>query len=87
LSILTDNEKNKLINGAKIMKTVTYQIPSIHCHHCVHTINMEISELEGVKSVEADLDTKSATITFDAPTTEDKIVETLKSIEYPPVLA
>jgi copper chaperone len=69
------------------MKSVTYKIPGIHCNHCVHTINMEISELEGVKSVNAELDTKSATITFEAPATEEKIIEALKEIGYPPELS
>jgi len=68
------------------MRSVTYKLPSIHCRHCVHTINMEISEIEGVRSVEADLDTLSATISFEAPATEEKIIEALKAIGYPPEL-
>jgi copper chaperone CopZ len=65
------------------MKTVTYTIPNISCNHCVHTIKMEISELEGVKSVDANASTKKATITFDAPATEAKIKATLAEINYP----
>ena len=67
------------------MKTVTYQIPNISCNHCVHTIQSEISELEGVTSVKASNETKTAVISFDSPVTEEKIVETLKAINYPPV--
>ena len=66
------------------MKTVTYQIPNISCNHCVHTIQSEISELEGVQSVKASNETKTAVITFDAPVTEDQLVATLKAINYPP---
>jgi copper ion binding protein len=66
------------------MKTVTYQIPNISCNHCVHTIKTEVGELDGVKSVEASQETKMAVITFDSPVTEAQIVETLKSINYPP---
>jgi copper chaperone CopZ len=44
------------------MKTVTYNIPNISCGHCVHTIKMEVSELEGVQSVEADADSQQATL-------------------------
>ncbi|MFN7037510.1 MAG: heavy-metal-associated domain-containing protein, partial [Bellilinea sp.] len=40
------------------MNTVTYSVPSMHCHHCVHTIEMEVGELEGVQSVQADLNSK-----------------------------
>ena len=52
------------------MTTVTYSIPNISCNHCVHTIESEVTEVEGVRSVTADLATKKATISFDAPATE-----------------
>ena len=66
------------------MNTVTYKIPNISCGHCVHTIKMEVSELDGVVSVEANPDTKATTITFDAPATEEKIISLLKEINYAP---
>lgn len=66
------------------MKTVTYTIPNISCMHCVHTIKTEVGELDGVKTVSADPQTKQATIAFDDPATEQKIVELLKEINYPP---
>lgn len=69
------------------MKTVTYQIPNISCNHCVHTIQSEVSELPGVQTVKADAQSKQATIVFDAPTTEESIIATLKQINYPPKLA
>ncbi len=65
------------------MTTVTYSIPNISCGHCVHTIQSEVGELAGVKSVIANVDTKKATITFEPPATEEQIVALLKSIEYP----
>jgi copper chaperone CopZ len=67
------------------MATVTYQIPNINCMHCVHTIKTELSELPGVKSVEADPKTKQATVVFDTPADENKIESLLKEINYPPV--
>lgn len=66
------------------MKTVTYTIPNISCMHCVHTIKTEVAEMEGVQAVEANPETKKATITFDLPATEEKIVQILKDINYPP---
>ena len=66
------------------MKTVTYTIPNISCMHCVHTIKMEVSDVQGVQSVNADANTKQATITFDSPATEEKIIDLLKEINYPP---
>ena len=67
------------------MKTVTYDIPNINCGHCVHTIQVEVADLEGVVSVESSSETKKATITFAPPVDEDSIVALLKEINYPPV--
>jgi len=66
------------------MSTVTYQILGISCNHCVHTITSEVSDLAGVQSVEASAEKKEATIVFDAPASEEKIVGLLKEINYPP---
>jgi copper chaperone CopZ len=51
--------------------------------HCTHTIETEVAELEGVKSVNAELDTKNVTIVYDDPANEDKIKALLAEIEYP----
>jgi copper chaperone len=63
--------------------TVTFSIPNISCNHCVHTITMELSDMEGVNSVVADADGKQATVTFDPPATETAIKELLSEINYP----
>ena len=65
------------------MKTVTYNIPNISCMHCVHTIQNEIAEVPGVKTVVANNSTKKAVITFDAPATEEEIKAKLAEINYP----
>lgn len=65
------------------MQTVTYNIPNISCGHCTHTIKMEVSDLEGVQSVEATVDPKQATITFQSPATEESIKTFLAEINYP----
>lgn len=67
------------------MKAVTYSVPNISCMHCVHTIKMEISEIEGVSSVDADAKTRLVTIKFDEPATEQILKDTLAEINYPVV--
>jgi copper chaperone len=62
---------------------VTYSIPSIHCGHCVHTIQSELIDLPGVKSVKADQMLRNATIEFEPPADEEQIKALLASIEYP----
>ena len=65
------------------MTTVTYLLPAIDCEHCIHTVEMEVGELQGVQSVKADLDTKKVQISFDAPASEEKIKTLLAEINYP----
>jgi copper chaperone len=65
------------------MTTVTYSIPNISCGHCVHTIQTEVSDLAGVEKVQADQDARTATISYSAPATEDKIKALLAEINYP----
>jgi copper chaperone len=63
--------------------TVTYKIPNISCGHCIHTVQSEVSELAGVKSVVADIEKKEAVITFEPPASEEKIKSLLAEINYP----
>jgi copper chaperone len=65
------------------MSTVTYTVPAIHCEHCIHTIELEVGELQGVQSVKADQFSKKVQITFDVPATEEKIKSLLAEIDYP----
>ena len=66
------------------METKTFVVPNINCGHCVHTIQSEVAEVEGVKSVKADQQTKVVTVQWDTPATWDKIEKVLKEIDYPP---
>lgn len=65
------------------MTTVTYSIPNISCGHCVHTVKMEVGDLDGVLSVQADIGTQQATIEFGPPANEQGIKDLLTSINYP----
>jgi copper chaperone len=65
------------------MKTITYAVPNINCGHCVHTIQTEIGDLQGVKSVKADFNTKQVEVSFDAPASEEQIKALLAEINYP----
>ena len=65
------------------MTTVKYSVPNISCGHCVHTIQTEVADLDGVQSVKADQGTRVVEIAFDAPATEDNIKALLAEINYP----
>lgn len=65
------------------MKSATYTVPSISCKHCTHTIAMELSDIEGVTKVDADVQTQLVKVNFEEPATEQKIKTTLAAINYP----
>ena len=39
-------------------ETATYRVPAMHCAHCQAAVREELSRLEGVDSVDVDLETK-----------------------------
>jgi copper chaperone CopZ len=65
------------------MATIKYSVPGINCNHCVHTIQSELIELEGVKTVSADSATKEVVVDYDAPATPESIEDLLAEINYP----
>ena len=66
------------------MSSVTYEVPNISCGHCVHTIKTELSELAGVKMVEANQETQQVMVEFEDPADEEQLVALLIEINYPP---
>ena len=65
------------------MEKQTFIVPNISCGHCVMSIKGELNEIDGVKSVEGDPDTKSIAVEWESPTSLDAIKEKLKEINYP----
>ena len=66
------------------MQNNTFKILNMSCEHCVRTIETELSEIDGVHSVNADLTNKSVSIEWDEPAAWDEIKATLVEIKYPP---
>ena len=65
------------------MEKHTFSIPNISCGHCVMSIKNELSELEGVKVVEGDPESKTITVEWEIPATVEGIRTILKDINYP----
>ena len=64
------------------MSQITLNIANMHCDHCVHTIQNELSEMDGVKNAVASLETKSVTLQYEPPATIESIKALLESINY-----
>jgi copper chaperone CopZ len=49
------------------MGSVSYTVVGMTCGHCVSSVTEEVSELDGVIDVDADLATGRLTVTSEAP--------------------
>jgi copper chaperone len=65
------------------VNTVVYNVPKIHCDHCLHTIETELGELQGVEAVKASLGDQKVMVRFGEPANEEQIKSTLAEIDYP----
>lgn len=65
------------------MEKKKFSIPNISCGHCVNAIKTELNELDGVATVEGNIEGKSVEVEWDTPATEDLIKNKLSAINYP----
>ncbi|HVC15427.1 MAG TPA: heavy metal-associated domain-containing protein [Acidimicrobiales bacterium] len=47
-------------------QTVTYSVPGMSCDHCTRAVDGALSAVQGVDSVEVDLETRLVTVHGDA---------------------
>jgi len=66
------------------MQSKTFTVPNISCGHCVHTVEMEVSDLAGVKSVKAEQDSQQVVVEWGEPATWEQIEALLVEINYAP---
>jgi copper chaperone len=65
------------------VNTINLKVPGISCGHCVHTIQTELLELDGVRAVEANQESKTVTVAYEPPADQSKIEALLTEINYP----
>lgn len=66
------------------MQSKTVTVPNISCGHCTHTVEMELNDIAGVKSVKADMDSKQVVVEWGDPATWTQIEAMMVEINYPP---
>jgi copper chaperone len=64
--------------------TISAVIPDLSCAHCAGRIRSEISRLPGVREVQIEIETRTATFSWDQPATWEVIAARLREIDYPP---
>lgn len=55
----------------------TYNVPEVHCDHCIAAINRELGQIDGVEDIQVDLETKIVTLQASDSVSEERIVEGL----------
>ena len=64
-------------------KTTALQVPDVACQHCAMTIKDELSQIEGVLSIEVDVSAKTVTVEYDRAPDLEEAKSRLEKIGYP----
>jgi copper chaperone CopZ len=64
-------------------KTTELQVPNIACQHCAMTIKDQLSQIEGVLSVEVEVSAKTVTLEYDKASDLQDAKSRLETIGYP----
>ena len=69
-------------------KVVKLSVPGMNCASCPYMVKQAISAVDGIKTVEATMEDRSATVTFDdAITNVSEIQQATADIGYPSSVA
>lgn len=70
--------------SAQVLQTLTFDVPDMTCATCPITVKLAISAVQGVTEVTVDLDSLSATVTFDPTlTSPEAIAAASENASYP----
>jgi copper chaperone CopZ len=64
------------------MTTTTYAIKGMTCGHCVNSVSSELGQLRGVRDVQVDLATGTATVTSEQPLDPQAVREAVDEAGY-----
>ena len=68
-------------------RTITLSIPTMDCAACPYIVEQTVGKLNGVKAIEATLESRTAVVTFDdAVTSVDAIIKASLDIGYEAIL-
>lgn len=59
-----------------------YTVTGMTCEHCVASVTEELTELDGVSSVEVDLGTGAVTVTSESPLPEADVARAVDEAGY-----
>ena len=62
--------------------TSAWQVEGMTCEHCVASVREELSALDGVRSVEVELETGRVTVTSDQPLSTTSVSAAVEEAGY-----
>ena len=64
------------------MAEAIYTVEGMTCGHCATSVREEVSELDGVRQVDVDVESGRVTVTSDAPLTADALAAAVTEAGY-----
>lgn len=64
------------------MTTATYTVIGMTCEHCVRAVTEEVSQIDGVTSVDIDLGSGRVTVSSDGPIDDAEFVAAVDEAGY-----
>jgi copper chaperone len=64
------------------MSTATYTVAGMTCQHCVNSVKEEVGQLDGVSTVDVDLESGRVTVTSDAPLEVARVRDAVEEAGY-----
>ena len=64
------------------MAVSMYVVEGMTCGHCATSVREEVSELDGVRQVDVDVESGRVTVTSDAPLTADAVAAAVTEAGY-----
>jgi len=66
----------------RMTTTVIYDVKGMTCGHCVRAVTGELERLDGVTTVDVDLQTGRVTVTSDAPLPDEAVRDAVDEAGY-----
>jgi copper ion binding protein len=68
------------------MAEASYTVEGMTCGHCATSVREEVSELEGVRQVDVDVESGRVTVTSDTPLATDAVAAAVTEAGYRVIL-
>ena len=64
------------------MATKELNVVGMHCLSCVAAVELSLTDLDGVKTAKADLDTKKVIIELDDKVSDEDLIEAINDVGF-----